>query len=157
MAKIDEDYYWIATFDGSIPNIAQFNEDGKELLFKEVDENKKKLEKFELVSPNEKEKYTVDLVNKKITGHNVSYTVTGSNPALIFFKRNSVRAEVGTGNMLAPRCVFHLGIKTSTQEKKLEIFKGLGQKPKKVEYNDVKSKAKLDLTTKITSELSAIK
>jgi len=155
MGKIDEDYYWKATFKDGV--IEQFDEKDNEVLFKEVEKNKETLVKFELISPDGKEVYAVDLVNKKITGPNVSYAITGTQPKLIFFKRNSVRAEVGTGNTLAPNCVFHFGIKTSTQEKKLEIFKGLGQKPKKVEYNNIKGKSKLDLTKNISSKLSISK
>jgi len=157
MGKKDEDFYWKATFDGSIPNIEQFDELDNEILFKDVEDNISVLEKFELISSDNKEVYTVDLVNKKILGPGVSYSITGTSPKLIFFKRQSVRGEVGTGNVLKPLTIFHFGIKTSTQEKKLEVFKGLGQNPKKVEYNDVKLGVKSDLTKSISVELKKIK
>jgi len=149
MGKLDEDYYWKATFDGGIPNISQFDEDGNEILFKEVEDNILVLEKFELISPDEKEVYLVDLVKKKISGPNISYNITGTSPKLIYFKRQSVRSEFRTGKIVKPLTVFHLGIKTSTQEKKLEIFKGMEQNPKKVEFSDVKSKIKVNITKSI--------
>jgi len=155
MGKLNEDYYWKAYF--STGTLEQYDIKDKEVLFKEVEKKMSDLKKFELISSDNKEVYTVDLVNKKILGPGVSYSITGTSPKLIFFKRNSVRAEVGTGNVLKPLTIFHFGIKTSTQEKKLEVFKGLGQNPKKVEYNDVKAKTKSDLTKSISVELKKIK
>jgi hypothetical protein len=151
MGRADVDFYWKATFtDGTLE---EFDEKDTVSLFKDVEKRKEDLTKFELIDPNGKESYTVDLVNKRILGPGITYSVTGSNPELIYFKRNSVRAEVGTGKILESSCVYHLGIKTSTQERKLEIFKGQGQKPKKVEYNDVKAVKKIDLTSSIEKEI----
>ena len=136
-------YYWRAEFSMGI--IDQFEGD-KEILFKEVLYNIKDLEKFSVVSFDDDESYTADLIGKKIITPKKTYKIKGTNPKLIYFRRNSVRMSLGTGEMLDPMVVHHLGIKTNTDEKKVEIFKGLGTRPKKVEFNDVKDKKKLDIT-----------
>jgi hypothetical protein len=146
MTKEALGYYWEATFDDNSV-LVQFDEKGDEILFKKVLDNMDALETFSVVNlDDENEVYTVDLVNKSIIGPNISYNITGSSPELIYFRRNSVRMELGSNKVIDPLVVHHLGIKTSTQEKKLEIFKGLGQRPKKIDFNDVKKKVKKDIT-----------
>jgi len=139
-------YYWQAVFDnGDI--IAQYDNEKNEILFKEVLDKENELTEFSIISTEFDEGYTVNLVNKTIKGPGFSYTLTGTNPELIYFRRNFVRQSVGgVIEPLVPRVVHHLGIKTSTQEQKLEIFKGLGARPKKIEFNNVKKKEKEDLT-----------
>ena len=148
MENTDLGYYWEALFeDESV--ITQYDKDDKETLFKEVLEHKSKLIKFGVISNDEDEEYIVDLKDSLIIGPNVSYEVKGKNPSLIYFRRNFVRQNVGATELLPTMVEHHLGIKTDTEEKKLEIFKGLGQKPKKVELTDIKLNVKDDVTSMI--------
>jgi len=141
-------YFWKADFDDG-SSIEQFSKAGKEVLFKKVLDKEDQLEKFSVInSDDEKEAYLVNLSKKTITGPNVNYTLKGTSPKLIYFRRNSVRREIGSGAGMSPMVVHHLGLKTSTQEKKLEVFKGIGARPKKIEYSNVKTAEKVDLTSK---------
>jgi len=143
--KEDLGFYWIAEFkNGS--KIVQFDKEGNETLFKEVEDNKEDLVKFFIVSHDVKEEYIADLVNKMLIGPNVSYELTGKNPELIYKRRNRVRMEVGSGNIIDPSVTHILGIKTDTEEKQFEVFAGQGMKPKKVDITDLKSSDKLDIT-----------
>lgn len=146
VTKKDMGFYWIAKFsDDSI--IAQYDKKGNEVLYREVLDNPLTLKEFKLMSSEEDEEYVVNLDEQKITTPYKNYNITGSNPELIYFRRNDVRMEVGgSGSIMPPRVVHHLGLKTTTQEQKFEIFKGLGQKPRKVEHFNVKTDIRTDLT-----------
>ena len=142
--KTNLGYYWIAKFDDN-SEIEQFDEDDNEILFKEVLDKMDELEVFSITDGNET--YEVDLVKQEIKSPKESFKVTGSNPELIYFRRNQVRMEIGANRpLLPPRVVHHLGIKTNTQEQKFEVFAGQGVRPKKVEYNNVKTNKKIDKT-----------
>jgi len=146
--KEDLGFGWIADFkDGS--SITQFNKNGKETLFKEVEDNMGNLAKFSIISADDKELYFADLINKLLVGPNVSYELTGKSPELIYKRRNRVRLEMGSGKILVPSIIHILGIKTSTEEKQFEIFAGQGLKPKKVEITNLTSKDKFDITEEI--------
>jgi len=141
-------YFWKADFDDG-SSIEQFSKAGKEVLFKKVLDKEDQLEKFSIIScDDENDVYIVDLVEKSIIGPNILYSIKGTSPKLIYFRRNSVRREIGSGAGMSPMVVHHLGLKTSTQEKKLEVFKGIGARPKKIEYSNVKTAEKVDLTSK---------
>lgn len=148
VTKEDLGFYWVAKFSDN-STIAQYDENGDEVLYKEVLDNPLELKEFKIVSSEEDEEYVVKLVEQQIITPKRNYTLTGSNPQLIYFRRNDVRMEVGGGgqqNILPPRVVHHIGLKTTTQEKKLEVFKGLGQKPRKITFRDVKNDKKINLT-----------
>jgi len=130
-------FYWKAFFSDS-SSIEQFDKKDNEVLFKEVLDKMNLLETFIITDDNEE--YVVDLVDKTIETPYKTYTVVGKNPELIYFRRNSVRLEIGTGKSLPPSVVHHVGIKTDSDEKKVEIFPGQGMKPKEVKFNDIKKK-----------------
>ena len=147
-------FYWIAEFDDK-STITQFDSKDKEIMFSEVEAKKDNLVKFIISSADDKESYTVDLKGKNIISPNVIYTLTGKNPELIYKRRNSVRLSVGSSEGLAPSVVHILGIKTDKEEKQIEVFAGQGMKPKKVDFTNLKTSDKLDITKDVKDALVA--
>jgi len=143
MRKKQLQYYWKAIFsDGS--SLEQF-ENEKEVLFKEVEKRMEDLYRFYVISEDEKEVYYVDLKNKKLFSPKKTFTITGSNPELIYKRRNVVRIDRASGKVIDPTVIHILGLKTSTQEKQFEICGGNVNRPKKAELVDLKRKTKKDL------------
>jgi len=153
--KEDLGYYWKAEFDDD-STIEQFDKNENETLFKDVLDKEDSLIRFSVISNDNKESYTADLSAKTLTGPGVSYSITGKAPKLTYFRRNSVRMEVGGQNrkLLSPNVVHMLGIKTSTNEKRLEIFAGQGMKPKEISYHDVKTAERVGITKTIEKEVN---
>ena len=147
-------FYWIAEFDDGA-EFAQFDSKGKEVMFSEVEANKEHLVKFSIASADDKELYIADLKEMMLIGPSVSYELTGSYPELIYKRRNSVRIAVGSSEGLPPSVVHILGIKTTKEEKQMEVFAGQGMKPKKVDFTNLKTLAKLDITEDVKVALSA--
>jgi len=149
------DFSWEARFsDESV--IAQFDKDGKEIKYGVVEKKIDDLEEFVIVSKNLDEMYIVNLVDKTIVGPDISYTVVGNGAELIYRRRNDVRLELGTGNRLDPRVRHIIGIKTDKEEKVVEVFYGLGMKPKKIEFVDRKKMSKLDVTGVVSAKVKQI-
>jgi len=146
-------FYWVAEFDDGA-EFAQFDSKGKEVMFSEVEAKIEHLVKFSIVSADDKELYIADLKEMMLIGPSVSYELTGSYPELIYKRRNSVRLTVGSSEGLPPSVVHIIGIKTDKEEKQLEVFAGQGMKPKKVEFTDRKTLAKMDITADIKDALS---
>lgn len=124
-------YYWIAKFSDD-SEIKQFNEDESENLFKDVEDKKEDLVSFSLISKDGKEVYTVNLVEQTLVGPTTEGNISGDNPKLIYFRRNNVRGEVGTGRVLEAKLTHVLGIKTDQDEKMFEISPQLHMRKKKI-------------------------
>jgi len=153
MNKEELGFYWEAELiDGKI--ISQFDDKGVEVRFSEVEKNIDKLIKFRLVGSSESKSVQtceVNLSNRTISIGKDSISVVGKNPKLVYFRRNEVRSEVGTGKILGSRVFHNLGIKTDSSEQVLQIFNGLLMKPQKAEFIDKKTLTKVDMTNKLFS------
>lgn len=142
-------YYWKAIFSDAT-ELVQFDALDVETPFSEVEVRKAELNEFHVISADDSEIFRADLVNKIIYTPTTNYPITGTNPQLIYKRRNSVRMEIGGKGKILDASVIHiLGIITSTQEKQLEIFAGQGVKPKKIDWTNVKTKLKSNITTKL--------
>jgi len=124
-------FYWVAEFsDGS--KIEQFDKNGKEVLYKEVDDRYDDLVMFSITDGTET--YSVDLDKWKLITPNKTYTSKDSNRKLLYFRRNHVRMSLGEKReILSPRVYHHLGIKSDGKDLKVIVFAGKEQKPKNVE------------------------
>jgi len=147
-------FYWIADFDDD-STITQFDKDGNEVMFSEIEDIKSQLVKFSIISADNKELYIADLKELMLIGPNTSYELVGNTPELIYKRRNSVRMEVGSNTILPPSVVHILGIKTDKEEKQIEVFAGQGMKPKKVDITNVKTAIKVDITEAVKDALVA--
>ena len=149
-------FEWSAMFDDTIPNIGQFEENGKENPFKEVEDNKDKLVKFK-IEAEDGEFYEVDLINGtincngKITEEIISKK--GDKIGLIYSRRNQVRGEVGTGKLLDARTIHRIGLRYGNQEKVIEVFPGLKMAERKIVLKDVDLKSKEGTAKDITKAL----
>jgi hypothetical protein len=152
-------FYWIAELiNGKV--ISQFDSEGKEILFSEVEKNKDLLVKFSLISSSESKDINscvVDLKNNTIYIGGDKILVTGTNPRLVYFRRNEVRSEVGSGKILGSRVFHHVGIKTDSNERVVRLFNGHLMKSKKVELVDLKTKETFDMTDKIFTKAQIVK
>lgn len=130
--KEELQYYWVAKFsDNHI--IEQFKEDGSENLFKQIEEYKSDLVEFSVVSNDKSEEYKVDLVKQVITGPSISESVSGKDAKLVYFRRNKVRGEVGTGKILSTKVTHNIGLETSDDKKVIEVTPSLFMSKKKIE------------------------
>jgi len=152
-------FYWIAELiNGKV--ISQFDSEGKEILFSEVEKNKDLLVKFSLISSSESKDINscvVDLKNNTIYIGGDKILVTGKNPRLVYFRRNEVRSEVGSGKILGSRIFHHVGIKTDSNERVVRLFNSHLMKSKKVELVDLKTKETFDMTDKIFTKAQIVK
>lgn len=135
--------YWIAEFkDGSI--LEQFDGD-KENPFSMVEDKKDSLVSFKVVS--EDTTYEANISENYIKENNTIYKVKGKNPKLIYFRRRKVRFDPRTKEILESRTTHHLGLKTSTDEKKFEISPSIGKKSRSLSLNEKGSKKTLKAET----------
>lgn len=155
-------YYWIAKFNDE-STINQFNEDGSENLFKLVEDNKDNLTKFTLFSNEKKnEFYEVDLVNKTVSAINNNQEVTGSYPKLVYFRRNTVRGDVRTGNVLESKLMHVIGLETDDDKKVIEVTPGFLRVKKKVDFVNINKNAspvalsRFDITKDIEGEIENV-
>lgn len=150
-------YFWKATFnDDSV--ISQFNDDETENLFKDVDDRMSDLVKFEVVSNDKKESYEVDLVKQFIKGPDTNENVEGANVKLVYFRRNKVRGEVGTGNVLDTRVTHMLGLETDTDKKVFEVTPKLLMSKKNIEVVfPEKAERKIESRVNITSKVGEMR
>lgn len=148
VTKEDLGFYWTVTFQDN-STLSQYDGLGDEVRWADVESNASPVKKIKITSSEEDEDYELDLGDGKIYTPTKTYTVLGTNPQYIYFRRNDVRMEVGPAEkrvILPPRVTHHLGIKTDTQEKVVEVFKGLGMKPRKVTFKDLVNETEEDLT-----------
>jgi len=144
--KEDLGYYWTVTFQDN-STLEQFDGLGDEVAFGVAEQNASPIKKIKIISSEEDEDYEIDIGDGKIYTPTKTYTVLGTNPEYIYFRRADVRMKVGgTGDILTPRLVHHVGIKTDTEEKVVEVFKGLGQNPRKVTFKDKVNEIEEELT-----------
>ena len=128
-------FYWEAELnDGTV--MPQFNGED-ETLFSEVENNMSDLAFFRIVSSDDSEVFEIDFANLELTDHKgKKYNVTGSNPSLIYKRRNHVRMEVGSNKILDARVNHIIGLKTDSDEMSFEVDAGQGMRPKKVNIKD---------------------
>jgi hypothetical protein len=152
-------YYWVAEFeDGS--KLEQFNKDKSENLFKEIEERKSDLVSFSLVSKDGKEKYGVNLKEKTLVGPTKKEEVSGDTPKLVYFRRNNVRGEVGTGKVLESRLTHFLGLETDEDKKLFEISPQLHMRKKNIDFVEPVSNARamesrFSITKEVTNKIKA--
>ena len=148
-------YTWEAKFNGDIPNINQFEKDGKENLFKDVEDNIDKLETFRLVG-EDGSFYEANLVKGEIdcNGKNVeSLSKVSGKVGLIYSRRNRVRVQIGKGTPLDSRITHRIGLKDDNEEIVIEVFPGLGQVEKKVEVITIDKNRKEGTVEDITKKV----
>ena len=146
------DYNWKAVFSDDT-ELEQFNGED-EVLFSEVEKDMDKLSKFYLISDDGLEEYVVDFDSSEVISPSGSQSVKGDNPKLVYFRRNIVRGEVGTGRILDSRQIFFLGLETDDDRVVLEIAPQLLMSPKKVIMEIVeKSKSLEAVKQDITSQV----
>ncbi|MDX1278550.1 hypothetical protein [Oceanihabitans sediminis] len=134
MTKEKLGYYWVAEMDSGL--IYQFVDD-EETPFSVIEADMNNLKKFSIMSADDTELYEVDFEALEMKApNNLEYTLTGSNPVLIYKRRNKVRAEMGSGKILDSNVTHILGIKTDTEEKYFEVSSAQGQRQKKVKIKE---------------------
>lgn len=141
----DLKFVWQAEFDdGAI--LDQFEED-VENPFSMVEDNISALVKFSVISVDDSlEVYSADLITGVIGGNGILEQVAGSDFELIYKRRNEVRSEVGTNKIIEARKTHMIGLKSSTDEKTIEVFQPIGVLNKRVHVRD-KTNNRVDKTT----------
>lgn len=136
-------YTWRAVFSNDTE--LQQTDGKKETLFAAVEERKAELVKFYVEGNGET--YYVDLNTNEIVYPGGKIVLKGTAPELIYKRRNAVRAEVGTGRILDARVTHILGLKTSVEEKQVEITPQIGVRAKDVKLTDTAKKSSVSIIT----------
>lgn len=147
-------YTWTAVFiDGSELN--QFNEDGSENLFKEIEESKEALVQFRLTGEDDSH-YEANLLKGEIDCNGKlikSFASITGEVKLIYSRRNQVRVKIGQGTPLDSRVIHRIGLVDDDEQIIIEVFPGLHMAEKKVEVYQEKKSSKEVSQEDITLEV----
>lgn len=127
-------FKWEATFK-NLPKMKQFN-GNEEILFSEIEKNKKDLTTFKIVAENG-EYYLIDLIKGEFdfNGKKKEKINLGTKmPQLIYSRRNRLRINPSTGEQLEKITIHRIGIKTDLDNYVIEVFPGLGLRKKYVKF-----------------------
>ena len=117
-------FQWKAYFKDDVV-IEQFDEDDKEVMYKEVmDKGEKNITVFKVLDASGKDALKADLRKSTLTEGKKITKVKGKNPQLIY-RRRVVRGVKGADGviMTTPSIIkHHVGIKTDKETKILEVY-----------------------------------
>jgi len=117
-------FQWKAYFNDDVV-IEQFDEDDNEVLFKEViDKGEDNITVFKVLDSSGKDALKADLRKSTLTEGKKVTKVKGKNPQLIY-RRRVVRGVRGADGaiMTTPSIIkHHVGIKTDSETKVLEVY-----------------------------------
>ena len=115
-------FKWTARFNNE-DIIEQYPDIGGETLFKKVEDRMDDLVEFSMTDDDGKfvavnlNSGTLNCNNEKL--HNID--IADEKPELVYFRRNQVILNTGTGEQLRKNVEFHIGLKTS-KEKKMVVW-----------------------------------
>lgn len=140
-------FVWQADLEDT-STISQFVSD-KETLFSEVEKNMDAVIKFQISAENG-EYYAANLLTGEIDcNHKLIEKIElpkGKKAKLIYKRRNQVRTDISTGEMMSSRMTFFLGLRSDKDEKIITIFPGLGQLGRSVKLRN--KEIETDITDK---------
>ena len=142
-------YIWEADFSDA-STLAQFDENGNEVKFGDVEARMDDLQVFRLVGDDGiSDAYEVDLTTGLIShdGNVIDSEFAGKTALkLVYSRRNQVRVN-SAGEKLSERTTHRVGLAKDSKDAVVEVFPGLEMAPAsiKIKYKDDKTKNK-DIT-----------